>query len=693
MADYIYLLQNRLTPAQWRAVEAVREAARTHAMPVFLVGGAVRDLTSGTPVRDLDFAVQGDVGPVVAELEASGATVTGRNAALSSVYLAMRGGVRAEIGPSLTVSFPKPGEAVAQPAPILDDLRRRDFTANAMAVSLNEGSYGLLLDPLNGTADIENRELRLVSAYGFIEQPSLLLRAARLSERLGFTLEERTQSRYENSKEEGHIQALPAADRGYELEEILHEEDPISILEHMEGEGWREVLFPALRSGDADRSGLDAVRDLVGQLEGQGIHPDPSAVYFPYLTAKLQESDRNALKRALARPGFVAQVESLESRAKDLAGQLTSKSSALPSDTWRLLKDAEPEVVLWLAVHTRGGAVQSKIKAFLKEWPPMRQKIPYALMQEMRITPDLPGYDKLLDDLFFALIDGKLDTPEATRAFLEPYSPPAPPQVTVRRRPAKATRGRAKKAAAVEEEVASEPEDAAVEDEDGEEDERVAPLGRDVGKEEPESTDGDDEEEDEAEQTTERESAVPRREDSKKAPLRTESVQAEPVAVQTRPIQSPKKEAAAKKASGSAPVAPAKAAKPSVPAKPTLEPKHSSQKAVAVSKVAASAKPVAKPAPKKAAPAKKTPAKKAAPVKAPATVGRAVKLAAKKAASKTAAKIPPKKAVAKKVAGKVNPLAKAPAKKQAAKGRGAEATRRTTPAKAAKKAAVKTRGR
>ena len=69
-------------------------------------------------------------------------------------------------------------------------------------------------------------------------------------------------------------------------------------------------------------------------------------------------------------------------------------------------------------------------------------------MQEMRITPDLPIYEKLLDDLFFALIDGKLDTPEATRAFLEPFSPPAPPQVSVRRRPAKSAKGRSKKAAA-----------------------------------------------------------------------------------------------------------------------------------------------------------------------------------------------------------------------------------------------------
>ncbi len=474
MADYIYLLQNRLTPAQWRAVEAVREAARIQGMPVFLVGGAVRDLTSGSPVRDLDFAVQGDPAALLSAIEGGGATVTGKGA-LGSVFLSFRGGVRAELGPTLSVSFPRPGQPEAQPAAILDDLRRRDFTANAMAISLNEGSYGLLLDPTNGTADLENRELRLLSAYGFIEQPALLLRAARLSERLGWQMEERTQSRYEISKEEGHIGALPAADRNYELEELFHEEDPVGILEHMIAEGWQAVLFPELRPADADRAGLDAVRELGSQLEGLGLHPDPSAINFPLVTAKLKNESREALKAMMARPGFVQQIDALEAQGKELAAQLTSKQAAQPSATWHLLMDSSPEVVLWLAFHSRSSAVQGKLKAFMKEWPQMRQRIPYGLMQEMRITPEMPGYDQLLDDLFFALIDGKLDTPEATRAFLEPYSPPAPPQVNVRRRPAKAARSRSKKGAAASAEPAEAPDELQETDADHEEEEGARP--------------------------------------------------------------------------------------------------------------------------------------------------------------------------------------------------------------------------
>ncbi len=75
-----------------------------------------------------------------------------------------------------------------------------------MAISLNEGSYGLLMDPLNGAADIEARVLRLVSNYGFIEDPSLLIRATRYRARLGWEMDLRTQTRYDNAKTEGVIE-------------------------------------------------------------------------------------------------------------------------------------------------------------------------------------------------------------------------------------------------------------------------------------------------------------------------------------------------------------------------------------------------------------------------------------------------------------------------------------------------------
>ncbi len=452
MADYIYLLENRLSTAQKEALSTLRDLVRARGLTLFLVGGAVRDLTSGSPVRDLDVAVQGNALKLRKDLESAGAVLAGSNDPGQALYLRFPGGVRVELGSTLSAHHPKPGKPVFKPGTILEDLRRRDFTANAMALSLNEGSYGLLMDPLNGVADIENRELRLVSNYGFIEEPVRLIRAARFAARLGWTLEEKTQTRYETGKQEGYITSLQDFHRGYEAEEIVHEEDPLRVMRRLEAEGWMQALAPAWNSSKANLAELDKVRESQTQLQLQGVHPDAAAVNFPLLTAKMAAKDVEALKKSFPRPGFVGQIEALEGEAKDLAAQLGAKAAATPSASYRLIHGAKPEAVLYVAYTTRNNALQAKFKSFFTEWPLVRQKIPLTTMAEMRITPELPGYQDLVEKLFFELMDGHLSTAEEMRAFLEPFSPPAPPPpVNVRRlRAAKkdAKKGRLKKGAA-----------------------------------------------------------------------------------------------------------------------------------------------------------------------------------------------------------------------------------------------------
>jgi tRNA nucleotidyltransferase (CCA-adding enzyme) len=427
MADYIYLLENRLSPAQRASLLAVREVARAKGLTVFLVGGAVRDMTSGSPVRDLDVVVQGNALKLKKDIEKAHGVVTGESESGQALFVRFPGGVRMEIGSTLSVTYPKLGKPVAKAATILEDLRRRDFTANAMALSLNDGSYGLLMDPLNGVADIENRELRLVSNYGFIEDPVRMIRAARLMARLGWQMDEKTQARYETGKQEGYISAMGEFHRGYETEEIFHEEDPLRVLRKLETEGWVKDLFPALSSAKANVVELEKLREIQSQLQMQGIHPEAAVANFPFLTAKMAPKEVAALKKSFARQGFVAEIEALEDEAKAFATEFSGKGASSPSQAWKLLHSAKPESILWVAHTSKNASVQNKFKGFFTEWAQARQKLPYTLMQEMRIVPDLPGYDELLDKLFFELMDGKLGTVEEMKAYLEPYSPPAPP--------------------------------------------------------------------------------------------------------------------------------------------------------------------------------------------------------------------------------------------------------------------------
>lgn len=472
MPDYIYLLENRLSTDQRNALAHLREAAREAVMILFLTGDAVRDLTSGHSVRELEVTVHGNALKLKKPLEKLGAKVWGEDDASRSLYLCFPGTVRVNVLTSHRVEHPKPGKAVYHSASILEALRSRDFTANAMAISLNEGSFGLLMDPLNGAADIEGRTLRLVSNYGFLEDPSLLIRATRYIARLGWQMDPRSQARYENAKLEDMIDSISAHARSQELEQIGHEEEGLKVLRALEEEGWMKVLYPAWTSAKADEAKLTVLHDLAVDLLMQGVHPDMSAAQMELLTAGLNPKDLAGLKKSLLRPGFVEEWDSLDELASGFQKALLAKQNATPSATYKLFMSYDPEAILWLGFTSKSQAVQERYNQFLKAWPEMRQRIPHALMQEMRITPELPAYNEIVQGVFLELIDGKLQTPEEMRAYLEPHSPPAPPPPPTFKR-SRGRRGEAKLRDLEEEEESEERlgDDEDMEDEMGGEEE------------------------------------------------------------------------------------------------------------------------------------------------------------------------------------------------------------------------------
>jgi len=474
MPDYIYLLENRLSADQQNALRQMREAAHEAGMILFLTGDAVRDLTSGHAVRDLEVSVHGDALKLKKIVEKLGGKVWGESEASHSLYLCFPGTVRLDVITAHRMEYPSPGKGVFHQASIQEDLRRRDFTVNAMAISLNEGSFGLLMDPLNGAADIEARTLRLVSNYGFLEEPSLLIRATRYRARLGWELDPKTRVRYDNARGEGVIEFLSAEARSGELEQIGHEEEGLKILRALEEEGWMQVLCPAWTAARADEEKLKALHDLAVELLVQGVHADISAAQMQLLTARMAAKDVAALKKMLLRPGFAEEWSSLDALAAGFAKVLLAKANATPSVSFKLFTSYDPEAILWLGFTSKDAAVQERYRLFLKDWPEARQRIPHALMQEMRITPELAGYSDIMHSLFLELIDGKLTSTEELRGFLEPHSPPAPPP----REPIKRTRAKRGAEAKIKEQSYDDDEDE--DDEDGlDGDEDLDDLGGD----------------------------------------------------------------------------------------------------------------------------------------------------------------------------------------------------------------------
>jgi len=437
------MMESRLSPAQLQVVGQVQDIARAHEMNVYLTGGAVRDIVSGFSIRDLDFTVQGNVHKLLKDLQKIGAIIQGEDENLRILYVLFPNHVRTEIASARSESYPKPGKPEVTFETINEDLRRRDFTVNAMALSLNPGSRGLLMDPFNGIADLEVKQLRILQNYAFLEEPSRMLRALRLMTRFHWTLEERTQARFEAAKEGNYLENISNRSIGYEIEQIAHEDDPVAVMKAFEKEDWMKILFPSWTTAKVDVPGLTALQKTRQQLSDIGVQSDPAAARMYFLTRKMSEKDVHAMQKLLPRHHFVEQWLKIEDDAKDLAKQLLSKEYAAPSATWKLLMSARPELILFLDVTTRQSAVEQKIKAFLTKWPQYRQKMPLLKMTEMRITPELPVYQKLLDEMFFMMLDGKLKSESEIVKYLEPHSPPLPVAP-----PTPSRRGRAKKKAA-----------------------------------------------------------------------------------------------------------------------------------------------------------------------------------------------------------------------------------------------------
>ena len=655
MPDYIYLLDNRLSADQQSALRHLREAARQAEMILFLTGDAVRDLTSGHAVRDIEVAVHGNALELKKILKGTPAQIWGEDEASRSLYLCFPGTVRVDVVSTHRTEYPKPGQPVFHAASIHEDLRRRDFTVNAMAISLNEGSLGLLMDPLNGAADIEARALRLVSNYGFLEEPALLIRAIRYKARLGWELDPKTQMRYENAKAEGVMESLSNHERSRELEQIGHEDDGLKVLRALEAEGWMQVLHPQWTSGKADEEKLQALHSLAVELLMQGVHADVSAAQMQLLTAKMSPKELASLKKQLLRPGFVEEWNGLDALATGFQKTLLAKDNHVASASYRLFTTYDPEAVLWLGFTSKDAAVKDRYNLFLKVWPEARQRIPHALMQEMRIRPELANYNEVVHAVFLELIDGKLNTPEEMRAFLEPYSPPAPPpQVTIKR-----TRGRRGEAKVKDLDEEEEGEEGLEEGEEeleemgGDEDEiglggmnlPQVDLEPDLGEEEGEEGEGEaeGEEEDESEEEEDEEPAGAKRAGKGgKAPARVESARKVKAGNGKQPAGKHEAAAKSKEAHGVKPAAkaqsaPAKSgakAKPAPPArKAAPEPHpHKAAKPAPAKHVAkkAPAKPAVKHAPAKSHGAHSGNSKHAAPAKS----HKAAKPAAKKPAGK-----------------------------------------------------------
>jgi tRNA nucleotidyltransferase/poly(A) polymerase len=415
MSDYLFMLENHLSTDQNRVVAEFQAAASTANLSLFLTGGAMRDMLGGFQIRDLDFTVEGNALKLAKSLTAkAGAKVLSLDEHRHTMELLFPGGVTAELSMARNERYPKIGSRPqVTPATIQEDLRRRDFTINAVALSLNRASRGLLLDPLNGLADLGRKELRTLYPTAFYDDPARLLRLVRLRLRLGYTVEERTQSQYENARAASVESHIPRRTLFQELKHIATEPNPSEVVAALARDGFLGLVSPALTDARMNLAGLVKFEKARRLMPPETITPALSSGPFLYvLTEKLSPREKQALiKQTEMRKSEVDAWQKLPLRAKKLDGALKSARLRKPSQIYDVLVKAPADEILFLLYHSAARVVQDRLKNYFQKYIPLSQEITDAEVEAKGVTPRTPKFQKLKDEMVAARLDGRTKRP------------------------------------------------------------------------------------------------------------------------------------------------------------------------------------------------------------------------------------------------------------------------------------------
>ncbi len=275
----------REVPPPWvqRLIVAAREVADRLGVEVYLVGGMVRDLLLERANEDVDLVVEGDG---IAFAEALAVALDGRHhphLPFLTAVVTLPDGLRVDVATARTEFYRTPA-ALPEVATSLirQDLYRRDFTINALAITLSGERHGELVDFFGGRMDIQRREIRVLHSLSFIDDPTRALRAVRYARRLSFTIAPDTRNLISTALAEGVFDRLSGQRLRRELELLLAEPHPTPALALVADLGLLPAICPGLKWSEALRSYLMEVEGQLTwyQLEELGPPPEPWLLYL-----------------------------------------------------------------------------------------------------------------------------------------------------------------------------------------------------------------------------------------------------------------------------------------------------------------------------------------------------------------------------------------------------------------------------
>jgi tRNA nucleotidyltransferase (CCA-adding enzyme) len=386
-------------------LDFVRKAgklAERRGQRLYLVGGVVRDLLLERCNLDIDLVVEGDAIDLAREIAASTKAVVTTHPRFGTATVEWRNR-RADFVSARAESYARPGALpTVRPGTIQDDLARRDFTVNAMAVALEPPHFGEVMDLFNGRGDIEKGLIRVLHEKSFTDDATRIWRAIRYEQRLGFDIEPGT---LDLLRRDVVMLGAVSGDRvRHELELVLEEEEPEKALARAAGLGVLARVHPSLTADDWLAETIEQARRRCSPEK-----PTPH-LFLALLAYRLTGEETRKLIAYLRLPKRAADILRDTAAIKDALKELSLPGLA-PSRVYERLQGYHLTALLANSVGSGSETAAEHIELYLNVLRHVQPSLDGNDLRQLGV-PEGPRIKEVLERLREARLDGKIDSRE-----------------------------------------------------------------------------------------------------------------------------------------------------------------------------------------------------------------------------------------------------------------------------------------
>lgn len=413
-------LKERFPSEVYNILKLSGEVAEGLGFNAYLVGGSVRDLLRGEENLDIDIVIEGD-GISFAKVFGERLNARVRTHQRFGTAQVITDGLKLDVATARTEYYESPAALPkVETSSIKKDLYRRDFTINTLAIKLNPGDFGLLIDFFGGQRDQREKTIRVLHNLSFVEDPTRAFRAIRFSERFGFKISKHTENLIKSAVEMKLFDRLSGSRLYEELLLSFNETEPVRTLKRLSDFGLLKVIHPNLIFNEELEATLKSMRDTLSWFNLLFLEEktDSRILYLMALLCGLRDEEiKAAIERLSPSPKVSNMIIKGMSQARDILKRLPLDD---PVEIYNLLNKFKLETVLFSMAVSKDRQKQKVISHYLTDLRKIKTILKGDDLKRMGIQPG-PVYSKILKELLEERLRGCLKSRDDEEKFVRAH--------------------------------------------------------------------------------------------------------------------------------------------------------------------------------------------------------------------------------------------------------------------------------